>query len=92
MIEIYKEQLTNQTRELELMTTGAIAHAGMLITRHMEPVADDKLTLQDVCYIADSLNSMLAAIHRKQEDIEISEKLIEKEEAKAKEQGDDNHQ
>lgn len=89
MIDFYNEQLVEKKRELELMTTGVIAQAGTLIVSHVEPVADDKLTLSDVCIIADSLNNMLEAIHKKQKDIEYTERLLEKEEVKANEQGDE---
>ncbi len=91
MIDFYNEQLVDKKRELELITTGVIAQAGTLIASHVEPVADDKLTLSDVCIIADSLNNMLEAIHKKQKDIEYTERQIDLIEAKAKELDDDNH-
>ncbi len=88
----YQEQAENYKGELELMTVGVIAKTGKIILDNVKAASDDRLTLKDVCDIADELNDMLEALNRKQSSIESMEKAVEDERAKsAKETGDDNH-
>lgn len=85
--EIYLQDYANQTRDLELMTTGVIAEAGNLITEHVEAVANNKLTLENVCHIADRLNSVLSEIERKKKEIEYTQKKLAEQRAKTQETG-----
>lgn len=94
MEDIYAEQLPNEKADLDLMTAGVIATAGSIIINHVEAATDDKLTLTDVCRIADTLNKLLKDLHRKQSNIEFIEKRLEDERSKktSAEAGNDNHE